>query len=54
LGTNLPYFDGPLTLQPGETWTLRHRLYVHQQHAGDANVDGRFDEYANPVPAALV
>ena len=25
VGTNLPYFDGALTLDPGETWALRHR-----------------------------
>ena len=31
VGTNLPYFDGPLTLQPGETWSLRHRMYIHQR-----------------------
>jgi hypothetical protein len=54
VGTNLPYFDGALTLQPGETWTLRHRLYVHQHHAAEAHVDVRFDDYANPVPASLV
>jgi len=54
VGTNLPYFDGALTLQPGETWTLRHRLYVHQQHVAEANVAARFDEYANAVPATLL
>jgi hypothetical protein len=54
VGTNLPYFDGPLTLEPGETWSLRHRLYVHQGHAGEADVAGRFDEYANPVPASVI
>jgi methane monooxygenase PmoA-like len=52
IGTNLPYFDGPLTLQPGETWTLRHRLYVHHGYAEEADVAGRFDEYANPAPAS--
>jgi hypothetical protein len=54
VGTNLPFFDGPLTLQPGETWELRHRLYIHQGYAGEANVAGRFDEYADPPPAAVV
>lgn len=54
VGTNLPYFDGPLTLEPGETWSLRHRLYVHQGFAAEADVAGRFDEYANPVPATVV
>ena len=49
LGTNLPYFDGALTLQRGETWTLKHRLYIHQGYAGDAGVAGRFDEYAHPL-----
>ena len=50
VGTNLPYFDGPLTLQPGETWSLRHRMYIHNGYAEDADVAGRFDEYANPAP----
>lgn len=49
IGTNLPYFDGALTLQPGETWSLRQRLYVHQGFAEEANVAGRFAEYAEPV-----
>jgi hypothetical protein len=52
VGTNLPYFDGPLTLQPGETWSLRHRLYVHQGYGAEADVAGRFDEYANPAQAS--
>ena len=26
VGTNLPYFDGALTLQPGETWRARVEL----------------------------
>ena len=51
VGTNLPFFDGPLTLQQGETWALRHRLYIHQGYTDEGNVAGRFDEYANPVPA---
>jgi hypothetical protein len=51
VGTNLPFFDGPLTLQPGETWTLRHRMYIHQGYAEEGGVAERFDEYANPVPA---
>ncbi|MEX0749411.1 MAG: PmoA family protein [Dehalococcoidia bacterium] len=54
VGTNLPYFDGPLTLERGETWTLRHRLYIHQQYSAEANVSGRFDEYANPASATLL
>jgi hypothetical protein len=54
VGTNLPYFDGPLTLQPGEAWSLKHRLYVHQGWPADANVAGRFAEYADPVPAVVV
>lgn len=51
LGTNLPYFDGPLTLQPGETWSLRQRLYIHPGYAEEANVAGRFAEYAEPAVA---
>jgi hypothetical protein len=52
IGTNLPYFDGALTLRPGETWTLRQRLYVHAGYAEEADVAGRFDEYANAAPAS--
>jgi len=54
VGTNLPFFDGPLTLQPGETWTLRHRLYIHQGSAADGRVAARFDEYADPVRASVM
>lgn len=54
VGTNLPFFDGPLTLAPGETWSLRHRLYIHQGYAEEAGVADRFDEFANPVPASVV
>ena len=48
LGTNLPFFDGPLTLQPGETWTLRHRIVVHAGDPWQAGVPQRYDEYADP------
>jgi hypothetical protein len=51
VGTNLPFFDGPLTLQPGETWSLRHRLYIHQGYAEEGGVAERFAEYAEPPPA---
>ncbi|MEX2245421.1 MAG: PmoA family protein [Dehalococcoidia bacterium] len=54
LGTNLPFFDGALTLQPGETWTLRHRLYIHPGYAAEANIATRFDDYADPAPAMTV
>ena len=54
VGTNLPFFDGPLTLERGETWTLRHRLYIHQGYAAEAGVAARFDEYARPVAATLI
>jgi hypothetical protein len=53
IGTNLPYFDGELTIQPGETWSLKHRLYVHQGFAEEANVAARFAEYAE-APTAVV
>jgi hypothetical protein len=53
VGTNLPFFDGALTLEPGETWRLRHRLYVHQGFADEGGVADRFDEYANPAPATV-
>jgi hypothetical protein len=48
LGTNLPYFDGPLTLQPGETWHLRHRFHIHAGGPEEAGVVARYQEYANP------
>ncbi|MEX0785016.1 MAG: DUF6807 family protein, partial [Dehalococcoidia bacterium] len=48
LGTNLPFFDGPLTLQPGETWRLRHRIVVHEGEPWQAGIPQRFDEYAEP------
>jgi len=48
LGTNTPYFDGPLTLAPGETWTLRHRIVVHEGYPEEAGIQGRWDEYARP------
>jgi hypothetical protein len=54
IGTNLPFFDGALTLQPGETWSLRHRLYIHRGYAAEGGVAQRFDEYANPVPTAII
>lgn len=54
IGTNLPFFDGPLTLQAGETWSLRHRLYIHQGYPPEANVAARFDEYADAAPASVL
>jgi hypothetical protein len=48
LGTNLPFFDGPLTLQPGESWTLRHRIVVHPGGPFEAGIPERFAEYADP------
>jgi hypothetical protein len=51
VGTNLPFFDGPLTLARGETWSLRHRMYIHQGYADEGGVAARFDEYAHPVQA---
>jgi hypothetical protein len=51
IGTNLPFFDGPLTLARGETWSLRHRMFIHQAYAAEGGVAARFDEYARPVPA---
>ena len=54
VGTNLPYFDGALTLDRGETWTLRHRLYIHQGYAAEAGVAARFEEYAQPVTATTI
>ena len=47
LGTNLPFFDGPLTLRPGETWRLKHRIIVHSEDPWQAGIPERFAEYAN-------
>jgi hypothetical protein len=46
LGTNLPFFDGALTLAPGETWSLRHRIIVHEGTPEEAGIPARFSEYA--------
>lgn len=48
LGTNLPFFDGPLTLQPGETWRLRHRIVVHQGAADIGALEAHWQAYATP------
>lgn len=48
LGTNLPFFDGPLTLQPGETWTLRHRIVVHDGPANVDQLEAYWQAYATP------
>ena len=49
LGTNLPFFDGDLTLQPGETWSLKHRIVVHDGTAESAGIEERWQEYARPA-----
>ncbi|HUF52312.1 MAG TPA: PmoA family protein [Dehalococcoidia bacterium] len=54
LGTNLPYFDGPLTLQPAESWMLRHRIVVHKDGPFEAGLPQRFAEYADPPQLTLV
>jgi hypothetical protein len=46
LGTNLPFFDGPLTLRPGETWRMRHRIIVHAGDPWQAGIPERYAEYA--------
>jgi len=33
LGTNLPFFHGPLTLRPGETRKFSPRIYLHRGQA---------------------
>lgn len=52
IGANLPYFDGALTLARGETWSMRHRMFIHQGYAAEGGVAVRFDEYAHPVGAS--
>ena len=53
LGTNLPFFDGPLTLAPGETWRLKHRIVVHAGDPWQAGIPERFAEYANGSELSL-
>jgi hypothetical protein len=53
LGTNLPFFDGDLTLGPGEAWSLRHRIVIHKDDPLDAGIPERFAEYANPPELTL-
>jgi hypothetical protein len=53
LGTNLPFFDGPLTLEPGDTWTLRHRIIIHEGDPYHAGIPARFHEYAQPPALTL-
>jgi hypothetical protein len=48
LGTNLPFFDGALTLQPGKTWTLRHRIVVHEGAADIDALDAHWRAFATP------
>lgn len=54
LGTNLPFFDGPLTLGPGESWSLRHRIIVHEGDPWSAEIPARFDEYARPPQITII
>jgi hypothetical protein len=54
LGTNLPLFDGPFTLQPGETWRLRNRFYIHAGSPEEAGVAARYQEYANPPRVTIL
>jgi hypothetical protein len=53
LGTNLPFFDGALTLAPGETWRLKHRIIVHAGDPWQAGIPERFEEYANPPEVTI-
>jgi hypothetical protein len=54
LGTNLPFFDGPLTLEPGESWSLKHRIIVHEGDPWSAEVAARFEEYARPPRITVI
>lgn len=53
LGTNLPFFDGPLKLARGETWELRHRIVVHPGDAETAGIARHFEQYAANVEATF-
>jgi hypothetical protein len=48
LGTNLPWFDGALTLKPGESWNLRHRIVVHDGPADVPRLESHWQTYADP------
>jgi hypothetical protein len=53
LGTNLPFFDGPLTLAPGESWRLKHRIVVHEGDPWTGGIPQGFAEYARPPKLTL-
>jgi hypothetical protein len=54
LGTNLPFFDGPLTLQPGESWRLRHRVIVHDAAADVSKLESHWQAYAKPPKVEVI
>ena len=54
IGTNLPFFDGPLTLQPGESWHLRHRIVVHDGRADVSKLDSHWQTYAEPPQIEVI
>lgn len=54
LGANLPFFDGPLTLEPGESWRLRHRIVVHDGRADVAMLESHWQAYAEPPKIEVI
>ena len=53
-GTNLPFFDGPLTIERGNSWKLRHRIVVHEGEADVPALDSHWQTYATPPELTLV
>lgn len=49
LGTNYTNWHEPKTLEPGESWTLKHRFYVHRGKTEDSKVVAQFEEYVKDV-----
>lgn len=54
LGTNLPFFDGPLTLEPGASWYLRHRIVVHDGRADVSKLESHWQIYAEPPKIEVI
>ncbi len=46
LGTNYTNWHEPKTIKPGESWTLKHRFYIHWGKTEEANIPRQFDRYA--------
>ena len=49
LGTNYTNWHEPKTIKPGESWTLKHRFYVHWGKTEDAKIVTQFENYVKEV-----